>query len=84
MQKHPEVTFTAKFGDFSIQQYSTHTHGSLHRLSPEKFDALYVAFGGDDEVRTLTTDNNKYGPARTFRTVDVEFGGLKLSIFADA
>lgn len=83
MKKHPDVTFTAKFGDFSIQQYSTHTHGSLHRMTPERFDALVAAFD-HDEVRTLTVKPDNYSRIeRSFRTTDIDFGGLKLSIFAD-
>lgn len=80
--ENPTITFEASFGDFKVKQYAHGTYGSMHRLTPEQFDALYDAFTGDELPRTLTTDG-RYGPPTAFRTVDIDFGGLKLSIFAN-
>lgn len=83
MQANPKTTFNIEFGDFRIQQFTTHTHGSLHRLTPAQFDALCEQFGGDD-IRTLTTKPDNYSRKEiTFRTAEIDMGGLKLSIFAD-
>lgn len=70
-------TVTGKMSGYTVSQY-----GSLHRLTPEQFDALMEVFEVTDSPRTLTTDG-RYGPARTFRTAEIDFGGLRLSIFAD-
>lgn len=78
------VTTKLDFDGLSIQTYPSHVHGSFHRMTPEQFDALYAAFGGEDEIRTLTVKPDNYiRTPRTFRTVDIDFGGLKLSLFSD-
>jgi hypothetical protein len=80
--------FTLKFGDLSIQQYvgltgdRTWVTGRLHRLTSEQFDALTAAFEVVEDTKTLTTDT-KYGAAHTFRTAEIDFGGLTLSLYAD-
>jgi len=82
--------FTLKFGNLTIQQYSGHfgssdrtwIRGSFHRLTPEQFDAMTAAFEVVEEVKTLTTEPT-YGAPSTFRTAEIDFGGLTLTIFAD-
>ena len=82
--------FTLKFGNLTIRQYSglvgsndrTWIRGSLHHLNPEQFDAMTAAFEVTDESQTLMTDPT-YGAPRTFRTAEIDFGGLTLTIFAD-
>lgn len=70
-------TVTAKVAGDRISQY-----GSLHRLTPEQFDALIEQFEVTDNVRTLTTDG-RYDAPRTFRTAEIDFGGLHLTLFAN-
>lgn len=74
---------------FSVQQsikgepksYSVLSTGSFHRLTPEQFDALTSHFNITYDVQTLTTDGT-YGPTQTFRTCEIDFGGLRLTLFA--
>ena len=79
--------FTLKFGNLTIQQYSdvasdrTWIRGSFHRLNPEQFDAMTAAFEVVEEVKTLTIEPT-YGALSTFRTAEIDFGGLTLTIFA--
>ena len=83
--------FTLKFGSLTIQQYSglvgssdrTWIRGSMHRLTPEQFDAMTAAFEVVEEVKTLTTEPTTSCAPRTFRTAEIDFGGLTLTIFAD-
>ena len=82
------VSFNAEFGGFSLKQSQsgytndTHTTGSFHRLTPEQFDALLDVFEVTEAVKTLTTDG-RYGAPKTFRTSEIDFGGLRLSLYAD-
>lgn len=89
MPDETQVTFNIDFNNgFSIRQSNTSTRrglltsGSFHRLTPEQFDALVEAFGTLDAIRTLTTDGRHTMP-KTFRTVEIDFGGLRLTLFAD-
>lgn len=82
------VSFNADFGGFSIRQSQSvytdglHTTGAFHRLTPEQFDALLDVFEVVDGAKTLTTDG-RYGAPKTFRTAEIDFGGLTLSLYAD-
>lgn len=69
--------------DGKITGYTVTQYGSLHRLTPEQFDSLIEQFEVTGAVRTLEMDSDTYETARTFRTAEINFGGLRLSIFAD-
>ena len=86
-----KINFSFDFGGFSISQsqhsdsYPARASGAFHRLTPEQFDALTGAFdltskydSLDPNIETLTTKEG-----RTFRTTDIDFGGLCVTIFAD-
>ena len=84
-----KINFDFDFGGLTISQsqYGSKTRmtGAMHRLTPEQFDALTSAFGLtskyssiDPEIQTLTVEGG-----RSFRTADINMGGLIVSLFAD-
>ena len=80
------ISFSIDFEGLTIRQTTTYlgktiTNASLHRLTPEQFDALVEAFGSG-EVQTLTTSGESV-PAVTFRTTDIVIGGMNTTIFAN-
>lgn len=78
------TNFTIKCGGLSISQSQRNRRdvprmtGSFHRLTPKQFDALMEAFPVVRDVAYLTTDGGQ-----NFRTAEIDFGGLTLTIFAD-
>jgi len=66
-------------GSFNITHTRFGTSANMHQLTAEQFDALTTAFDLTGEIATLTTETG-----RTFRTADIDFGGLRLTTFADA
>jgi len=86
------INFDFGFGDLTISQsqhstnYPARMSGAFHRLTAEQFDALTSAFdltskygALDSTIETLTIEET----GRTFRTADIDFGGLCLTLFAD-
>lgn len=82
-----DATFNIDFGNGlsvrqSISRDGTSTSsGSFHRLTPEQFDALTNAFQITREARVLNTDG-RYSAPRSFRTADINIGGLVLTLFS--
>lgn len=84
-----DTTFNIDFGNgFSVRQSKGRStdnfeaSGSFHRLTPDQFDALIDTFEVTKDDRVLSTDG-RYGAPRNFRTANINFGGLDLTIFSD-
>lgn len=78
--------FDLEFGKgLSIRQFTSYDlkkpviTGSLHHLSPIQFDNLVEQFDVIEESHTFSVERQ----GKQFRSATIDFGGLKLSIYAE-